>query len=118
MNIERAATRILKPHVDAMRSWAATHPMPPPPERRARPTSNFIWKRYLSSAITSLTRSTPDLREGLYADPEWLRLRREGPSGCPPVRSLRRFLAKHRIRFPAQKAVRIRRAVDRDFDGL
>ena len=68
--------------------------------------------------ITAMTRSTSELWDGLRADPAWRRLRREGPDACPPTLQLARFLAKHRVRFPRQKAERIRRSLRCDFDGL
>lgn len=118
MQLKQAALKVLTPHRDTMRSYAATHPMPPAPTRRSWPTENFVWRRYLSSMITSMTRSSSELWGGLAADPQWGRMRTEGPKGCPSEATLVRFLAKHRVRFPAQKAVRIRRSVDRDFAGL
>lgn len=118
MKLQQAAFKILKPYRARMRSYAASHPMPPAPTRRSWPTENFIWRRYLSSMITSMTRSTNDLWEGLAADPTWEKIRGGGPEACPSEAFLRRFLAAHRIRFPAQKALRIRRSLDRDFAGL
>lgn len=118
MKIETAAKKVLRPYVETMRSYAATHPMPTPPAKRSWPTPNFVWRRYLSSVITAMTRSSVELWDGLGRDPDWQHMRRGGPDACPSRDTLQRFLAKHRVRFPAQKAVRIRRAIDRDFDGL
>lgn len=113
-----AALTVLRPHVAAMRSYAATHPMPPVPRTRTWPTTNFVWRRYLSSMITSMTRSTNELWDGLRADAEWNALRKGGPRECPSRPTIERFLRGHGIRFPAQKAARIRSSIDRDFEGL
>jgi hypothetical protein len=68
--------------------------------------------------ITAQTRSTMVLWDGLGADRAWHALRRGGPSECPSASALAALLRKHNVRFPAQKAKRIRRATDRDFGGL
>jgi thermostable 8-oxoguanine DNA glycosylase len=118
MSLYRAALTVLKPHVPAMRSYASTHPMPAPLERRAWPTVTWVWRRFITSMITVQTRSTTDLWNALNADPDWHALRRGGPHRCPSRQSLSTFLKKHGVRFPQQKADRIRRSVDRDFAGL
>jgi hypothetical protein len=116
--VTKAALKILRPHVGAMRSYAALNPMPEPPEKRIWPTQRFVWRRYVTSMITSMTRSSVELWDGLHDDPEWMRLTRGEPSACPSQARVRRLLVRHNIRFPAQKAARIRRAIDRDFDGF
>ena len=68
--------------------------------------------------ITVQTRSTADVWERLGEDPAWHALRGHGPRGCPSESRIASFLKRQGIRFPAQKALRIRRAVERDFDGL
>lgn len=118
MSLKRAAIKVLKPYVAEMRSYASTHPMPSPPERRSWPTANFVWSRYVTSMITAQTRSSRPLWDGLRADPAWRALRSGGPQQCPNGTRLASLLKSHGIRFPVQKATRIRRAVDRDFDGL
>ncbi len=105
-------------HVPAMRSYASTHPMPAPTERRTWPTTTWVWRRYVTSMITVQTRSAMDLWDGLHEDPRWSALRRGGPEDSPPRRSLYVFLKKHGVRFPQQKAERIRQAFDRDFAAL
>jgi hypothetical protein len=118
MTIKDAALKILKPHLPAMRAWRVSHPMPPPPERRVWPPENVVWRTYVSATVTAMTRDTPALWAGMDADTEWIRLMRKGPDECPSLELLQALLARHRIRFPAQKALRIRRSVDRDFAGL
>jgi hypothetical protein len=118
MSIHRAARRVLEPHIDTMRSYLAFNPMPAPKRVRVWPTATWVWRRYLSSMITSMTRSTPELWQELAADPEWRRMGREGPAGCPNQRALSRFLRHHGIRFANQKAARLRRAVDRPFERI
>jgi hypothetical protein len=118
MTLKSAALKVLQPHVTAMRSYAKAHPLASSPSRRGWPTARFVWRRYVTSMITVQTRSTPPLWIGLSADPAWNALRWGGSTNCPSRSALASLLTKHRIRFPEQKAERIRRAVDRDFEGL
>jgi hypothetical protein len=112
--------KVLKPHAEAMRSYAATHPMPEPQARRVLPTKTWIWRRYVTSMITVQTLSTARLWSGLGGDPRWHALRRGGPERCPSRGGIATLLRVHGVRFPEQKAARICRAAaeGRDFEGL
>jgi hypothetical protein len=64
------------------------------------------------------TRITNDLWLGLRDDPAWNAICRGGPEECPPKASLTATLRRHGIRFPIQKAERLRKARSRDFGAI
>jgi hypothetical protein len=68
--------------------------------------------------ITSQQLINEDLWKRLDADTRWRSLRSGGPKGCPSERTLAALFRDQRIRFPAQKAARIRSAKTRDFEAL
>src|SRR5690349_10594921 len=109
-SIHTAAQQLIKQKLPEIRAFLKTRTTFDVPAIRRAPTTIDVWKRYCSAMITSQTRDTPELWEGLRADERWMELRAAGPSRCPTERLLARLLSDHPIRFPSQKARRLRRA--------
>jgi hypothetical protein len=116
--VQAAARELIKDKLPEIRSYIKSRTSFDAPTVRRAPTTIDVWKKYCAAMITSQTRDTPELWAGLRADERWMQLRAAGPSLCPNERSLARLLGDHPIRFPSQKARRLRRAADRDFEGL
>lgn len=116
--IHSAARQLIKEKLPEIRAYNRMRRAPPAPKVRRAPTTIEVWRRYCSAMITSQTRDTPELWKGLAEDERWMSLRERGPAGCPTERALASILRDHGIRFPSQKARRLRRAADRDFNGL
>jgi hypothetical protein len=112
------AKQLIAEKLPEIRAHLRNRPRPTPPAIRRAPTTGDLWRRYVSSMITSQQRITPDLWRLLDADERWRALQAGGPRACPQERSLVRLLRDHGLRFPTQKARRIRLGASRDFGGL
>jgi hypothetical protein len=116
--LRRAARVLLKPHIATMRTYAVANPIPRSAGRRASPTKAWIWGRYVTTMVTVQTRMTADFWTAMNGDPDWRAVVRGGPERCPSGRSLYSLLSRHGVRFPRQKADRMRHASGCDFDSL
>lgn len=116
--IYAGARQLVKPHLLEIRQFERLFPHWEVPQNRRTPTALQIWKQYVRSMITSQQLISEDLWARLDADERWRGLRNGGPSACPSERALASLFRDQRVRFPKQKAARIRTARDRDFEGL
>ncbi len=64
--------------------------------------------------VTSQSRSTPSFWNQIGADTRWNRLREGGAEECPNEKSIFTILKENGVRFPSQKADRLRKATRRD----
>lgn len=116
--IYSGARQLVKPHLHEIRTYQRLFPKWDVPAKRRTPTALEIWKHYTRSMITSQQLMTDDLWKRLDADARWRSLRGGGPRGCPSERSLALLFRDQKIRFPRQKAARIKASENRDFEGL
>jgi hypothetical protein len=116
--IYSATRQLVRPHLHEIRRYQRLYPKLEVPTRRRTPTALEIWKHFCRAMITSQQLITEDLWNRLDADARWRALRNGGPMACPSERTLTSLFRDQRIRFPQQKATRVKRAQTRDFTGL
>ena len=110
--------QLVRPHLHEIHTYQRLYPKRPVPEQRRTPSALETWKNYVRAMITSQQLISEDLWARLDADPRWRALRNGGPRSCPSERSLASLFRDQRIRFPGQKAARVKRAQGRDFEAL
>jgi hypothetical protein len=110
--------QLVKPHLHEIRKFKRLFPESEAPKNRRTPTALHVWKHYVRSMITSQQLISDDLWTRLNADARWRSLGSGGPKACPSEFSLAALFGDQKIRFPKQKAARIRTARNRDFEGL
>lgn len=119
MRTVEAATRLLLNRcLVAIRQHQRTSPRSTAPQLRRHPTARSFWQRYLTAMITAQQRSSEEFWKGINADPRWRALRNGGARNCPRESTLVRILADNRVRFPQQKAERLRLGASKDFERI
>jgi len=117
-SIYSGARQLVSPHVQEIRAYERLYPKSPVPSQRRTPTALELWRHFIKSMITSQQLINADLWNRLENDPRWRTLRAGGPGACPSERAIATLFKEQRIRFPKQKAHRIRLARSRDFAGI
>lgn len=116
--VEFATRLLLTRCLSKIRAHQRTFPRSEAPRSRRHPTAKAFWARYLTSMITAQQRSSEVFWQGINADARWRALRNGGARNCPRESTLVRILSENRVRFPQQKAERLRLGASKDFEQI